>query len=159
MELERTILFDRSANELLTMKDAAKYLDMHLMSIRRLVAWGRLQPRMRVGKTAMLAVEDLDHYRAAGSTSLSNPPPWVVNHLEATVIVKRPAKAQVRKKLRKFTWEKIPFVKRQIIKDYGNVPFDIQVECFDNSRFKLSYAPSKTRSLWKRWAGENWLVG
>jgi|CXWL01.1.fsa_nt_gi excisionase family DNA binding protein len=150
------------AKKLMTMKAAAEYLGIHPVSVRRLVSRGIVKPRYRVGRTVLLLQDDLDVYKIRGAKVLPNPPPWVERQLEASISLKMgPGRSPASKKLIDFAWDGIPFVRDRILKKHGDVPFEIRVDCFDESSWRIIYAPKKKSHsrMVKFWKGEAWLVG
>ncbi|MHB2026599.1 MAG: helix-turn-helix domain-containing protein [Elusimicrobiota bacterium] len=150
------------AKKLMTMKKAAEYLGIHPVSVRRLVSRGIVKPRYRVGRTVLLLQDDLDVYKLRGAKVLPNPPPWIERQLEASLSLKMGSgRTRAFKKLNGFAWEGIPFVRERIIKKHGDVPFEIRVDCFDESSWKITYAPKKKGQsrMVKFWKRDAWLVG
>jgi len=155
-------LFDPAlAKKLMTMKKAAEYLDIHPVSVRRLVSRGIIKPRYRVGRTVLLFQDDLDRYKLRGAKVLPNPPPWIESQLEASISVRGDKPSRLFKKLNVFSWDEIPFVRNRIAKKHGDVPFEIRVESFDESSWTIRYSPKKLKpsKMVRFWKGQPWLVG
>ena len=156
-----TKVYDCSGkHSLITLKEAARYLRMHPVSVRRLVSRGILKPKYRIGKTVLLLQKDLGERKLWGKKHLPEPPPWIKNDLAASISIKKRGRSQAGewRKIKDFSWADIPLIQEGIARKYPNASFKIRIECFDDSRWELNYRPGK-KALWKAWKGSVWLAG
>jgi len=155
-----TEVYDCSGkHRLITLKEAARHLRMHPVSVRRLVSQGMLKPKYRVGKTVLLLKNDLGERRLWGKKRLPEPPPWIKNDVTASVSIKKrnQDKALRWKKIKDFSWADIPLIQERLARKYRDVSFKIRIECFDGSSWELNYNPAK-KALWRTWKGSLWLT-
>lgn len=171
-----TLADPESGAKLLSAAQAARYLDYHPVSIRRLVVRGDLKPHSKVGHAFLFQREELDRFKysnawaskKAGITFLPNPPPMPTTGraLRAVVTVTKGRKEKLYKRLNVFHWEDIPSLRSQVDSKFGKVRFTITVQLPDGCGFELKFLPSLLEAsqyeklgIKRRGKGEAWLIG
>lgn len=149
------ILYDsQTGAKLLTLKEAAKYLNYHPFSVYRLVSQGVLKPQ-RVGDRVLVFLEeDLDRYRAsnewaARKASIKHNPEAAKEDLPLTMTADVTvdlgfAPVWVKDEhIDDFSWQEIPLIKADLDERYGKKVqgFSIKVESPDGWKWHISAEP------------------
>lgn len=167
--VQKNLYDPQTGARLLTVKEAAEYLNYHPFSIYRLVMQGVLTAHRRAGKTLLFIKEELDRFKlnnawAAAKASLekpSTPPEHAPPHLTADIKVYHglgPMFPSYVESIENFTWEQIPLIRARVDSKYGNKPFDTQIKSPDGGIWTVSYEPPTwieklTKKLKKRAKG------
>jgi len=147
------ILYDpQTGGKLLTLKEAAAYLDYNPYSVYRLVSQGVLKPQKVGGKTLVFLLEELDRYRttnewAARKASIKHQPELDREKLPSTMTATvefdvRPRFLVTSKKehIENFSWEQIPLIRADLDKRYGKklLSFEITVNSPDGWIWRIN---------------------
>jgi excisionase family DNA binding protein len=167
----RTLYDPRTGSMLLTLKEAAKYLDYHPFSVYKLVSQGVLKPQKIDGRTLVFLQEELDRYRssnawAARKASIAHQPEAAQENLPSTMTAAVmvdlglgpvfPENEQVED----FSWELLPLIRADLNERYGKKmkTFQITVNSPDGWKWHIRLEPptlieklgKKLRNLSKR---------
>jgi excisionase family DNA binding protein len=150
----KTLYDPQTGTKLLTLKEAAKYLDYHPYSVYRLVSQGDLKPQRIGGKTLVFLQKELDRYRAgnewaARKKSMATDPEAarIATPVKMTATVMADmglgltwGQAEV---LKDFTWEQIPLIRAKLTEKYGDKmkAFEITVKNPDGWTWRIGIEP------------------
>ncbi len=149
------ILYDpQTGATLLTLKEAAKYLNYHPFSVYRLVSQGVLKPQRVGAKNLVFLEEDLDRYKvsnewAARKASIKHDPEAAKEELPLTMTADVTvdswfAPIWVRNEhIDNFSWQEIPLIKADLDERYGKKVqgFSIKVKSPDGWKWDISAEP------------------
>jgi len=149
-------LYDvKTGAQLLTVAEAARFMDYHPFSLYRLVFQGKIGYRRLGPKTILFSREDLERYRATlqdlkprRGKPLPPAETWATP-LQAAVEIRLGGKAPVResssgegKKWRQFRWEQLPMIRARMDARYGRrlTGMRISVRSREGGAWSLVYA-------------------
>lgn len=141
--------------KLLTLREAAEYLDYHPFSVYRLVNQGHLTPK-KVGKKTLLFVqEELDRYKSsqawtprkgkASITPITETQEELPSQLTASVSIDLGIGLfhGETEEIKDFSWEQIPLIRADINHRYGRKikDFEINVKSPDGGTWFIKFKP------------------
>ncbi len=164
LEKSHKILYDpQTGSKLLTLKEAAVYLNYHNFSVYRLVSQGILKPQ-KIGRTLLFLKADLDRYKvsnewAARKASIEHEPEAA--ETEQTLNIKATIKVDLGfgflygqdESIDNFSWQDIPLIRARLTEKYGDImkTFEITVNTPDGWIWHISIEPPTIlEKLWKK---------
>jgi predicted DNA-binding transcriptional regulator AlpA len=155
-EKSHTALCDpQTGAKLLTLQEAARYLDYHPYSVYRLVSQGTLKPQKIGVKTLVFLQKELDRYKqsnewAARKASAKHMPDFAQEappgRLTATIEIDLglPSPFAKKEEIDDFTWERLPIIKEELEERYGKKmkSFEIVVTSLDGSKWLIQHGPT-----------------
>lgn len=150
----KTFYDSQTGAKLLTLKEAAKYLNYHPFSVYRLVSQGVLKPQRVGSKTLVFLQEDLDRYResnewAARKASIKHNPEAAKEDLPLTMTADVTVDLGFQpiwdkdEHIDDFCWQEIPLIKADLDERYGEKVqgFSIKVKSPDGWKWHISAEP------------------
>lgn len=159
-----TLYDPQTGSKLLTLKEAAKYLDYHPYSVYRLVSQGVLKPQKIGGKNHLFLPEELDRYKLNNEWAARKA---AIKHESEAVETKQPLnmKATINIDLGQgflyghsaakedFSWQDVPLIRAELTEKYGSMmkAFEITVNNPDGWIWHISIEPPTIlEKLWKK---------
>lgn len=164
LEKSHETLYDpQTGSKLLTLKEAAGYLNYHHFSVYRLVSQGVFKPQ-KVGRTLLFLQADLDRYKvsnewAARKASIEHDPKAAEANqplnMKATIKIDLGMGLLYGPEAFKndFSWQDVPLIRADLTERYGNKmkAFEIRVENPDGWTWSISIEPPTIlEKLWNK---------
>ena len=149
------VLYEKGTGaELLTSKEAARFLGYHPVAFRNLVSKGKIRVHSRTGNYPLFLREELQQYQAtnkwAGRKAKVKPAalalPALTDRTQATVTATLGRKEIIVEKLDDFKWDDAPAIRARVSARHGRVPFRIDLELPDGAGCTIAFHAAAHRT-------------